>query len=76
MPAPGGFIVAGGFDADMNTMGDMWRWNEGAWTELSQGAPESIAFAAVLPAGPDSLGTMMSGYDGDGPVRALRQLVR
>lgn len=74
VPSPGGFIVAGGFDADMNTLGDMWRWNEGAWTELSEGAPERVAFAAVLPAGPDSLGVMMSGYDGDGPIRALRQL--
>lgn len=74
VPSPGGFIVAGGFDADMNTLGDMWRWNDGAWSELSEGAPERVAFTAVLPAGPDSLGVMMSGYDGDGPIRALRQL--
>lgn len=72
--APGGFIAAGGYDADMNSLGDMWRWNDGTWTELSEGAPERIGFTAVLPGAPDSLGTMMSGFDGDGPVRAVRQL--
>ena len=62
-PTSDGFVFHGGFDGDMNPMDGLYRWTRDAGFEPR-------GFAAALPA-PSGLGVMLSGYDGDGPVREI-----
>ncbi len=69
-PTPDGFVIAGGFDMNMNPMGGLFRWTlSGGFEAMRIEEPlEPRGFAASLPA-PSGIGVMLSGYDGDGPVR-------
>ena len=71
-PTDDGFVFHGGFDSDMNPMGGLYRYVLGSGFEaivLSEPL-EPRGFAASLPA-PSGIGAMLSGYDGDGPVREI-----
>lgn len=69
-PTPDGFVMAGGFDMNMNPMGGLFRWTFASGFEAMEidDPLEPRGFAASLPA-PSGIGVMFSGYDGDGPVR-------
>ncbi|MCA9680154.1 MAG: hypothetical protein KC464_34295 [Myxococcales bacterium] len=71
-PTGDGFVFHGGLDENMNPMAGLYRWTfEGGFEELSVEAPlEPRGFAAALPT-PEGYGAMLSGYDGDGPVREI-----
>lgn len=70
-PTSDGFIFHGGFDGDMNPMDGLYRWTPSGFEAIELSDPlEPRGFAAALPA-PSGFGAMLSGYDGDGPVREI-----
>ncbi len=71
-PTDDGFVFHGGFDSDMNPMDGLYRYVLGVGFEeiVLEDPLEPRGFAAALPA-PSGLGVMLSGYDGDAPVREV-----
>ncbi len=75
-PTDTGFVAVGGFDNMMRSLGDAFEFDlaTSAFSPLvADNPPGQRSFAAALEA-EDGVGVMLSGYDGEGPVRDIRVL--